>query len=175
MARLPEVTSRDAVPAEHLAAYDSIAASRGGVRGPFSMLMHSPVLAERTAHLGAYIRFESGLSPLDRELATLAVAFGLQCEYEATAHVPLAAAAGVSEQALEAIRERGSTAGLPAEQAQVIEFARELLHDHRVNDATFRAVRDRLGDQGTVELAATVGYYAMLACTLNACEVKPGP
>jgi hypothetical protein len=29
--------------------------------------------------------------------------------------------------------------------------------------------------QGVVELTATIGYYAMLACTLNAFDVRPDP
>ena len=33
--------------------------------------------------------------------------------------------------------------------------------------ATFQAVYGRLGGQKMVELTATTGYYAMLACTLN--------
>ena len=33
--------------------------------------------------------------------------------------------------------------------------------------ATFQAVYGRLGEQKMVELTATIGYYAMLACTLN--------
>ena len=33
--------------------------------------------------------------------------------------------------------------------------------------ATFQAVYGRLGEQKMVELTATIGYYPMLACTLN--------
>jgi 4-carboxymuconolactone decarboxylase len=34
-------------------------------------------------------------------------------------------------------------------------------------------LRARLGVPGVVELTATIGYYAMLACTLNAFDVQP--
>ena len=60
MARLSEVT-RDEVPPEKQHIYDEISGSRGSVRGPFAMLMHSPEVAGRAAHLGAYLRFESSL------------------------------------------------------------------------------------------------------------------
>jgi 4-carboxymuconolactone decarboxylase len=36
---------------------------------------------------------------------------------------------------------------------------------------TFQALYGRLGEKGLVELTATIGYYAMLACTLNAFDV----
>jgi 4-carboxymuconolactone decarboxylase len=49
--------------------------------------------------------------------------------------------------------------------------ARELLHSHRLSEATFQALYTRLGEAGLVELTATIGYYAMLACTLNAFDV----
>jgi 4-carboxymuconolactone decarboxylase len=55
MPRLPEVT-RDQLSAEDQAVYDAIAASRGSVRGPFAVLMHSPDVAGRAAHVGTYVR-----------------------------------------------------------------------------------------------------------------------
>ena len=48
---------------------------------------------------------------------------------------------------------------------------RELLHFHRLSEPTFQALYARLGERGMVELTATIGYYAMLACTLNAFDV----
>jgi 4-carboxymuconolactone decarboxylase len=49
----------------------------------------------------------------------------------------------------------------------------QLLVDHRTDDATVAALRAGLGVQGVVDLTATIGYYAMLACTLNAFDVRP--
>ena len=40
-----------------------------------------------------------------------------------------------------------------------------------VSYGTFQALYGRLGEKGFVELAATVGYYAMLACTMNTFDV----
>jgi 4-carboxymuconolactone decarboxylase len=53
----------------------------------------------------------------------------------------------------------------------VISFVREIVNQHRVSEATFQALYGRLGEKGFVELAATVGYYAMLACTMNTFDV----
>src|SRR5687768_8509986 len=73
MQRAPAVT-RDALSTEGQAAWDAIAGSRGGVRGPYQVLIQVPVLAERVAHLGTYLRFEGLLDGPDRELAILCVA-----------------------------------------------------------------------------------------------------
>ena len=55
----------------------------------------------------------------------------------------------------------------------MIRYGRELLRGKRVSDRTFGAARERFGVQGVTELTATLGYYAMLACALNAFEVEP--
>ena len=80
----------------------------------------------------------------------------------------------VPESTITAIREKHSR-GVPAEDAQVIEFTRRLLREHRVDDATFQALRRRFGESGLIELTGSIGYYAMLAMTVNACELEAAP
>ncbi|MBI4592842.1 MAG: carboxymuconolactone decarboxylase family protein [Candidatus Rokubacteria bacterium] len=175
MARIPTIERKEQLPAEHQAVYERIGASRGKVAGPFAVLLHSPTIAGRAADLGAYIRFESQLDGRDRELAVLAVARALDCRYEWAAHAREARRAGVREEAIAAVRDGRAPAGLTAEEALVVSYVRQLLAAHRVDEPTFAALRDRLGVERLVELTATVGYYAMLACSLNAFEVLPPP
>jgi 4-carboxymuconolactone decarboxylase len=54
--------------------YDAIGESRGQVSGPFPVLPNSPEVASRIAPLGHFIRYESILKPMIRELAILTVA-----------------------------------------------------------------------------------------------------
>src|SRR6266498_4057115 len=42
--RITPITRRDQVPEEHRSIFDAVAEGRGSVRGPFSILMHSPEL-----------------------------------------------------------------------------------------------------------------------------------
>ena len=173
MPRIPLITSPDEVPVAHRDVWARIAKSRGSVVGPFAALLHSPVLADRTAELGAYIRFDSGLSAVDRELVILAVARELDCHFEWAYHVREARKAGVRAEAVAAIRSRRAPVDLTDDEAAVVGYVQQLLARHRPQDATLAALRARLGVQGLVELTATIGYYAMLACTLNAFEVRP--
>ncbi len=173
MARIPLIEHKDALPVEHHAAFDLIAQSRGRVAGPFGVLLHSPEVARRAAHLGAYLRFESALSGVHRELAILATARAMDCRYEWAAHVPLAKKAGVRAEAIAAIRDRRATAGLDPDEAEVVGYVTELLRVHRVAEATVTALRQRFGTQGLVELTTTAGYYAMIASVLNAFDVQP--
>src|ERR1700751_3019151 len=81
MARLPPITSKDQVTAKDHTIFASIVASRGAVQGPFTMFLHSPELAGRLAHLGAYIRFEGALDMRVRVLAAMTVAREFEAVY----------------------------------------------------------------------------------------------
>jgi 4-carboxymuconolactone decarboxylase len=81
---------------------------------------------------------------------------------------------GVPEATITAIREKHSR-GLPAEDAQIVDCTRDLLRKHRVDDATAKALRTRFGDDGFIQLTGAIGYYSMLAMTVNACELEAGP
>ena len=75
------------------------------------------------------------------------------------------------EATITAIRENHSR-GIPAEDAQIVEFTRTLMRRHRVDDATANALRQRFGDDGFIQLTGAIGYYAMLSMTVNACELE---
>src|SRR5918911_3930290 len=104
--RITEINSREQIEEEQRSAWDEIVASRGQVAGPFKVMLHSPEMARRVAHLGTYIRFESKLDPRIKELATLATARVLECEYEASAHEAQLRQAGAPQELLSALRER---------------------------------------------------------------------
>jgi 4-carboxymuconolactone decarboxylase len=174
--RIPLVERKEDLPADNRAVWDQIAESRGHVAGPFAALLHAPEVARRVGHLGAYVRFEStALTGPQRELAILATARAMDCRYEWAAHVPLARKAGVRDEAIAAIRDRRAPGGLTPEEAAVVTYVTQLLRDHRVDDGAFAAARERLGVPRLVELTASAGYYAMIACTLNAFALEPDP
>ena len=141
MARVPEAT-REQLPADQQHVYDEIAASRGSVRGPFAVLLHSPEAAGRTAHLGAYIRFDTSLEQPALELVALTVAREWDCQFEWTAHEPLARNAGGREEAIAALKERRAPAGLTEGEALLVKYAQELLRTRRVSEPTFKAAQD---------------------------------
>src|SRR5215468_10049841 len=131
MARLPPITSKEQVPAKDHAVVDAITASRGALQGPFTMFLHSPELAGRVAHLGAFVRFEGSLDMRVRVLAAMTVARELDAVYVWGAQTGSARKQGVPESTITAIRDK-HTRGVPSEDAQIIEFTRELLTRHRV-------------------------------------------
>jgi 4-carboxymuconolactone decarboxylase len=172
MARLTHITSREQVPAKNQAIVDGIVKSRGSLQGPFTMFLHSPEVAGRVAHLGAYVRFEGSLDMRVRVLAAMTVARELDAMYVWGAQAGSARKQNVPESTIAAIRDR-KTGGLPPEDAQIVDFTRTLLQKHRVDDATAKALRARLGDDQFIQLTTAIGYYSLLAMTVNACELEP--
>jgi len=80
----------------------------------------------------------------------------------------------VSRSTIDAIRE-GRSDGIPPEDLQIIEFTRELLGKNRVSSALADVVMKRLGADQYVQLTTCIGYYAMLAMTVNGVELEPNP
>ena len=171
MARIATIDKKEDLAPADQKVYDAIAQSRGVVGGPWRALLHSPELAQRTMHLGSYVRFESSLDHKVIEFTALVAARELDCKHEWAAHIGHAEKAGIPMETVRAVYEKKGVEHFSAEDAQVVSFVREILNSHQVSEATFQALYGRLGEKGFVELAATIGYYAMLACTMNTFDV----
>jgi 4-carboxymuconolactone decarboxylase len=174
MARVPLITSKDQVAAKDHATFDSIVASRGAVQGPFTVWLHSPEVAGRVGHLGAYVRFEGSLDMRVRVLAAMTVAREFEAMYVWGAQSGGARRQNVPETTITAIRENRSD-GIAAEDLQIVEFTRQLLRKHRVDDATFKAMQTRFGNDELVQLTTAIGYYSLLCMTVNTCELEAAP
>ena len=173
MARLPTITGKKDVPEKYQPIIDSVIKSRGGVHGPFTMLMHCPPLAEHFVNLGGYVRFEGELDKRVRVLAAMTVAREFDAVYIWGAQTGTARKLEVAEEIITAIREKNSH-GVPDEDAQIIDFTRELIRKHRVSDASVKALHARFGDEGMIEFTGAIGYYSMLCMMANAVELEAG-
>lgn len=151
------------------AVYDKIVSGpRKTLVGPLRAALHNPALADRWQAFGQVLRFETSLPPKLNELAILVTARHWNSELEWTIHAGDARRAGLEDTIIEAVR-TGKAPGFSGEdEREVYEFSRELLENGRVGDDAYASVRDRWGALGVVELTALVGYYSMVAMTLNA-------
>src|SRR5712692_7897727 len=138
MARLTSITDKKQVAPKDHAVVDTIVESRGALQGPFTMFLHSPKLAGRVAHLGAFVRFEGSLDMRVRVLAAMTVAREFDAVYVWGAQTGSARRQGVPEATITAIREK-HTRGIPPEDARIVEFTRELVRKHRVDAASVKA------------------------------------
>jgi len=174
MARLPSVT-RDQLKPEERAYFDEIVGSRGGIRGPYGVLLHSPKLAARVAATGAYVRFDSQMSNALKEVVILATAREQKSQYEFTAHARLAREAKVSESTIKAIAQGTAPRGLSGDEELVVRYTQELLRNHKLTDATFNAAKARFGVPGAVDLTVLIGHYLLVAQVLAAFDVELAP
>ncbi len=174
MARLTPITSIDQVDAKDHAVANAIIGSRGSLHGPFSMFLHSPDMAGRVAHLGTLVRFEGSLDMRVRTLAAMVVAREFDAAYVWGAQTGAARQREISEETITAIREKHMR-GIPPEDAQIVDFTRQLLEKHRVDDATMAAMQARFDNNDLVQLTGAIGYYSMLCMTVNAFELESAP
>lgn len=145
-----------------------VAGPRGSVRGPFVALLRSPELADRIRALGDYVRFESGLPPLLRELAILVVARFWSAHYEWHAHRQAALKAGMKPEISDSIAQGRRPPSLASDEALIYDFVSQLLNKRDVSDEIYRAAVERFGEKALIELIGTAGYYSLISLVLNA-------
>lgn len=165
--RLPMPALDSLSPQQRAAAEALIAGPRKGVFGPFISLLRSPELLDRVGKLGEYLRFGAPFEARVRELVTCAVARQVGNQFEWLLHAELAVKAGVSAEAIEALRQGRRAAPLADDEQCALDFAHELLLGNGVSDATFESAKARFGEQGVVELTALVGYFVMVCWVIN--------
>src|SRR5438445_7618308 len=134
MPRVKLIQNREDVAPEHYAIFDELAALRGRISGPSSVVLHSPALARPWNEISEYLHRDSVVEAQDAELAVVASARENDCPYIWAAHAPAAGKAGVSNATMAAVRDRGSLEDLPASEAIIVRYVRQLLQDHRVED-----------------------------------------
>ena len=174
MARLGNLSREDLKP-EDQKYFDEISGSRGGVRGPYGVLLHSPDLAARVAHTGAFVRYDFDMPESLKETVIITTAAEIKSQYEFAAHARLARQAGVSDSTIKAIADGSAPAGLSGEDELVVRYTQQLLRDHKVTDATFNAVQERFGVQGALNMTVLIGHYLLVGQVLAAFEVELSP
>lgn len=107
------------------------------------------------------------------ELAILLVAREWVQDYEFGVHRTHGLAAGLTVTTIDAIADGRRPAELPADEQLVWDFVTELLRTKRVSDTTYAGAVAQFGEIGTVDLAGIVGYYSLLAMTMNVARVPP--
>jgi 4-carboxymuconolactone decarboxylase len=174
MPRIAPVTGKADVAAEHHAVVDEVVKVFGNVRGPFSVMLHSPALAGRVLPLVTFFREGSVVEARLRSHAILAAVREREAAYVWAAQVGAARRAGVPEATIDLLRAKGDPAALPEDERDIVLYTRQLLRANRVDQALFDRLENRHGVQWLVELTAAANYFAFLSGMVNAFEV-PAP
>lgn len=157
---------------EQRAVYDKVVSGpRGRIEGPLRAALHNADLADRWQALGALLRYGTSLTREQSELAILITGRHCRSPFEWFAHRRDATKIGFTEDIFEALLARQKPASLDAVQSAVYDYSNELCQHYSVSAKTHAAAVAALGEKGVVELTALVGYYTMVAMTLNAHEI----
>ena len=175
MPRLTPITGKSDVPAEHHGVVDAVVKVFGNVRGPFSMLLHSPKLAERLLPLVTFFRDESVVATPLRSIAILTAVRERESAYPWAAQVNLARRNGIRDDVLDVIRTKADPGQLSEDERDVVVYARQLMRGNRVDQALFDKLATRHGAAWMVEVTAAALYFALVAGVANAFEVAPPP
>lgn len=165
--RLPQFDRAAATPEQEAVLEEILSGPRGNLDGPFLAWIASPELAEHAQRLGAFCRYSTGLPLRLSELAILVTAAQWRAQAEWQIHYPIAIGAGLSAEVGEALLEGRRPAFADEDEALIYDFAVELYDGKRVSDPTFERAVKRFGHETTVNLVGLLGYYALVAMTLN--------
>jgi 4-carboxymuconolactone decarboxylase len=166
MARF-EPLNPENMTAEQKAVSDDLIKSRGGVRGPFPVMLHNPGLAAAAEKLGGYARFGSKIEPRLLEFAVSIVGRFWGAHVEWVAHSRLAREAGIEPAVLKALEDGNRPDFVHDDEAAIYDFLTSLLNSTKVDDATYAACLEALGERGIIDLMATVTHYTVVSMTLN--------
>lgn len=151
------------------ALFEAIAGPRGGVvRGPFAIWLRHPDLVEKANELGNHLRDGTSVPKHLSELAILVTARFWSASYEWYAHAAMAEKVGVPKDVIETIRAGGTPRFDDPEAAIVYAVSVETYRDKEISEATYAKALEVLGQEKVIDLIAILGFYTMVALTLNA-------
>lgn len=170
MARLTE-PNREELDAAGQQIWDEISGPRGGVHGPYAMLMHVPPLAQLVAQLGEHLRFQGTLPGHVRELAIITTGRSLNAKFEWFKHAPLAVKEGVPMATIEAVRSERYDS-IDGHDGLVVSIARSICTKQSLTDDLFSLGKTELGEALLVELITLVSFYTMIADVIRCFDIQ---
>jgi 4-carboxymuconolactone decarboxylase len=170
MSRLP-VRPEEELSEQEREIMAAILRSRGSLAGPFAAWLYSPELAERAQRLGESVRYHTSLPRRLSEFAILITAHHLDCHLEWAIHEPIARQAGVPHEVVEALRSGERPDFGTEEEVALYDYCREVLETKFVSDATYGRAIQVFEQKTVVELTILLGYYTLVAYTLNAFRI----
>jgi 4-carboxymuconolactone decarboxylase len=171
MGRLPELDEAK-LSTDQRKIYDEIKSLRGQVRGPFAVWLRNAELGAATLKLQDMFASRVKLERRLVQLMILVAARFANAQYAWFIHEPHALQHGIAQEIVDAIRERRTPNFAKEDERAVYDITLELNTTHTLSAATFDRGMKLFDEQRMVELVSAVGFYSMVAMTLNAFDVQ---
>jgi 4-carboxymuconolactone decarboxylase len=138
-------------------------------------MMHHPALAGPFLVYNNVLLQRPALSPRQRELLVLRVAWRARSRYEWVQHLRLAPRVAITPDEIVAVAEGpGAPTWTPLE-ADLLAATDQLIDAYRVDDATWKRLAEHLDERQLVELVFTVGTYTALAMAFKSFGLELDP
>ena len=157
-----EMTAAQKTMIDHL-----LAGERRGANGPFNVLLRSPEVGDLAAEFGGAMRYRSGFPRDVSETIIIMTGRYWMAQYEWNSHKNAALQNGVAPAIVEAIATGKRPTGMKPEMEIAYNLIDELLTTHQVTDATFKAVKDKYGERGVVDMVGLSGWHGLVSMLLN--------
>lgn len=175
MPRLDLPPDEAMTPEQKAAVAEAVSGIRGRVPAPMIAWIQNPELASRGQKLGELLRYQTTLEPRLSELAILVCGRHWTSHHEWTAHKREGLKAGMDPEVIAAIAARRAPRLTDAREQAVYDVSTTLLATGRVPQPLYDSSVAALGERGMVELVGILGYYCLVALTLNTFELgMPG-
>ncbi|MGA3084031.1 MAG: carboxymuconolactone decarboxylase family protein [Thermodesulfobacteriota bacterium] len=139
--------------------------------GPYDPWIRSPELAKRAVSFGTFIW---GRTTLERRLIELAIIITgrfWEANVEWVSHSRMALEYGVTQEVIDAVFEQRRPEKAPEDEKVVYDVCQALHETHQLPMNLYQKAVGLFGERGLVEIIATIGYYTLVAMTLNAFNV----
>jgi len=171
MGRLPEIDANTLSP-EQRAIYDRMMRERGHMRGPFAVWLRNAELCDNTLKLQEMFASRVKLERRLLELMILVAARLATAQYAWFIHEPYALKFGIAPEIVQAIRERRTPDFTRDDERLVYDITTELNITRTLSEASYQRGMAMFGEPTMVELVSAIGFYSMVAMTLNAFAVS---
>jgi alkylhydroperoxidase family enzyme len=150
---------------------DTLVQADGSELNIFTTLARHPRLLKRWSAFGGVL-LTGSLPARERELLILRTGLHCRAAYEWGQHVPIALAAGLTEEEIARVGAGPHAPGWSNDDALLLHAADELHADAVISDPTWAALAERWSDEQLIELCMVVGQYHLVAFTLNSLGVE---
>ena len=147
--------------------YSKLIDDAGALTGPFNAFIHAPSVGAPLSRLGEAIRYDTALTPREREIAILVVAAERRSAFEWHAHQQIASAVGFTASEIESLRQAGSVRFADDREDAVRELTLCVVDREVLPDEQYDRLAAVLGSERAVEVVVLVGYYGLLADLLS--------
>jgi 4-carboxymuconolactone decarboxylase len=131
------------------------------LRGPLAFAGYNPAVAQALFDLHNAAVPGGTLDPHTRELAILVACRETNYNLEWNGHAASALKAGMDAKLIDVVRYNRPLTGLNDKDATVIRFGRQMLHDKKVDSATFAKAVELWGKRGAMDMVAVMSTYAV--------------